>query len=360
MDFSAPKFSGLAVYTPGEQPKDKRYLKLNTNESPFPLSPRAQEALKRDDLADLRLYSDPESTELTAALAAHYGLCSDQVLVTNGSDEALAFAFLIFCQNKVRYPAISYGFYRSFASLARIEACEVELKEDFSIDPADYFDSDCPVVIANPNAPTGLALPRCAIEEILRRNPGQIVVIDEAYVDFGAESAVPLIARYPNLVVVGTFSKSRSLAGGRIGFALSSKDNIDALKRIKYSFNPYNVNRMSAIVAKAAVEDDAYFRACCAAVAATRERTKTALIERGFGVTDSKANFLFAAHPAIDGETLYLELKKRGVLVRFLKGERLRPYVRVSVGSDADMERFLAEVDAITASCPCLSAQNHV
>ena len=301
------------------------------------------------EAGQLQLYSDPTMKALTEAMAATLGVTPAQVLMVNGSDEALNFAFWAFCDetHPIAYPAISYGFYSVFAALHHIPAKEIPLRKDFSIDYRDYCGLGCAIVIANPNAPTGLALPLCEIEEIVKSNPDHPVIIDEAYVDFGAESAIALLPKYPNLMVVGTFSKSRSLAGARLGFAVASPEMIADLNVIKYSTNPYNVNRMTAAAGLATLAHNDEAMANCRTVAATRERVKTQLRELGFTVTDSKANFLFAAHPTVSGEALYQGLRARGILVRHFSTPAIANYNRITVGTDAEMDALIAAIREI-------------
>ncbi len=346
--FFSARHAALDAYVPGEQPRDRKYIKLNTNESPFPPHPAVAEAVAAE-AGQLQLYSDPTMKALSEAMAATLGVTPAQVLMVNGSDEALNFAFWAFCDetHPIAYPAISYGFYSVFAALHHIPAREIPLREDFSIDYRDYCGLDCAIVIANPNAPTGLALPLCEIEEIVKSNPDHPVIIDEAYVDFGAESAIALLPKYPNLMVVGTFSKSRSLAGARLGFAIAAPEMIADLNTIKYSTNPYNVNRMTAAAGLATLAHNDEAMANCRTVAATRERVKTQLREMGFDVTDSKANFLFAAHPAVSGESLYQALRERGILVRHFSTPAIANYNRITVGTDAEMDALIAAIREI-------------
>ncbi|MBQ7336974.1 MAG: histidinol-phosphate transaminase [Clostridia bacterium] len=349
--FFSPKHAALDAYVPGEQPRDRKYIKLNTNESPFPPHPAVAEAVAME-AGQLQLYSDPTMKALTEATAATFGVAPEQVLMVNGSDEALNFAFWAFCDEShpIAYPAISYGFYSVFCALHHIPAKEIPLREDFSIDYRDYCGIGCAVVIANPNAPTGLALPLSRIEEIVKSNPDHPVIIDEAYVDFGAESAVSLLPRYPNLIVIGTFSKSRSLAGARLGFAIASPEIIRNLNTIKYSTNPYNVNRMTAAAGIATLAHNDVAMANCRTIAATRERVKTALRALGFTVTDSKANFLFAAHATLGGEELYKQLRSRGILIRHFSTPAIANYNRITVGTDDEMDTLIAAIRDILAS----------
>ena len=346
--FFSARHASLDAYVPGEQPRDRKYIKLNTNESPFAPHPAVVEAVAAE-AGQLQLYSDPTMKALTEAAAATFGVNADQVLMVNGSDEALNFAFWAFCDEShpIAYPAISYGFYSVFAALHHIPAKEIPLREDFSIDYHDYCNLDCAIVIANPNAPTGLALPLCEIEEIVKSNPDHPVIIDEAYVDFGAESAIALLPKYPNLMVVGTFSKSRSLAGARLGFAIAAPEMIADLNVIKYSTNPYNVNRMTAAAGLATLAHNEEAMANCRTIIATRERVKDELRSLGFTVTDSRANFLFAAHPHVSGEALYQGLRERGILVRHFSSPAIANYNRITVGTDAEMDALLAAIREI-------------
>jgi histidinol-phosphate aminotransferase len=344
--FFSQKYASLVPYTPGEQPKDQVFIKLNTNESPFPPSPRAQ-AKAREAAENLHLYSDPECRTLVQAAAKTWGVAEDEILFTNGSDEILNFAFMAFCDRGVVFPDITYGFYRVYAKLNGVPFTEIPLKEDFSIDIRDYCGVHKTVFIANPNAPTGLCLPLSDIETIVKSNPDTVVVIDEAYIDFGGESAVPLIHKYDNLLVTQTFSKSRSMAGARLGLGIGSKALIRDLNTIKYSTNPYNINRMTMAAGIGALEDDAYFRNNCRAITENRAWTAGRLTELGFTLTNSVTNFLFARHDAISGKALYSKLREQGILVRHFDTPRLTDYVRITVGSRSQMEAFVAAVIAI-------------
>ncbi len=347
--FLSQRLSSLTEYVPGEQPKDKKYIKLNTNESPFPPSPKVIEAVDSDAVGDLRLYSDPEAKSLKEEIALYYGVDAKNVFVSNGSDEVLNFFFMAFCdgENKVAFPDISYGFYKVFANLYGIDYEEVPLKEDFSIDINDYINKKRHIVIANPNAPTGLALSLADIEMIVQANPDNIVVIDEAYVDFGAQSAIELIKKYSNLLVVQTFSKSRSLAGARLGFAIADEEIIKDLEKIKYSTNPYNVNRLTQIMGCASIKDREYFSKNCSVIAQNREYTIAKLRELGFFVTDSKANFVFASSDRISGKELYLKLRKRGILVRHFDKDAISQFNRITIGTKEDMIKLISAIEEI-------------
>jgi len=347
--FMQKRLLSLKEYVPGEQPQDKKYIKLNTNESPYPPSPKAVEAIGRDALCDTRLYSDPESKKLKEAIALVYGVDASNVFVSNGSDEVLNFFFMAFCddEKKVCFPDISYGFYKVFGDLYSLDYETVPLCEDFSVNPADYEAKGKNIVIANPNAPTGLALGLDAIERIVRSNPDHIVVIDEAYVDFGAQSATELTKKYDNLLVVQTFSKSRSLAGARLGFAIANEGIIKDLEKIKYSTNPYNVNRLTQLLGTEAILDREYFDSCRTAIIEAREYTIKELRRLGFEVLDSKANFVFAQSDKIEGAQLYAQLKEKGILVRHFNGGRISNFNRITIGTPDDMRALISAIEEI-------------
>ncbi len=346
--FFSNKFSDLEAYVPGEQPKDMQYIKLNTNESPFPPSESVVRAAE-EEAGRLNLYSDPECTPLVAKLAELYGVDRSMVITTNGSDEVLNFAFMAFSDSDhpIAFPDITYGFYPVFAKLSGIPYTEIPLREDFSIDPADYIGRGTNIVIANPNAPTGIALSLSTIEKIVATNPDNVVIIDEAYVDFGAESAISLVSRYDNLLVTGTFSKSRSLAGARLGFGIASEAIIRDLNTIKYSTNPYNVNRMTMLAGYRALCDNEYYMNNCKTVMENREYTKSALEALGFTVLPSKANFLFASSEKISGELLYKKLKERGILVRHFSKEKIKDFNRITIGTREQMQTFICKTAEI-------------
>lgn len=347
--FLSERFMQLREYVPGEQPQDRQYIKLNTNESPYPPSPEVIECLRREACADLRLYPDPDGSALRRKLAALYQVRTENILITNGSDEALSFAFMAYCDAEcgVVFPDISYGFYRVFADLYALRCRCIPLREDFTICPEDYENVGATVVIANPNAPTGLALPAAAIEEIVRRNPENVVVVDEAYVDFGGESVIPLTKKYDNLLVIQTFSKSRSLAGARLGYAVGNASLIADLNRLRNSTNPYNVNRMTLAAGEAAIDSQSYYDANCIRIMETRERTAAALRELGCTVLPSCTNFLFVESARTDGATLYRQLREKGILVRHFDAPRIRNFVRITIGTPDDMQRTTEAVRAI-------------
>lgn len=342
--FLKEAYRTLEAYVPGEQPRDKGYVKLNTNESPYPPAPAVVEALNKKDMEQLRLYSDPTGKALREKIAAANGLSWENVVLTNGSDEILNFAFMAYSGDGVAFPDISYGFYSVFAQLHGARYQTIPLKEDFSLDYLDYCGLGKMVVIANPNAPTGLAISLAQIMAILESNRDHVVVIDEAYVDFGGESAAKLIGDFDNLLVTQTFSKSRSMAGARLGFGLASKGIADDLEKLRYSTNPYNIDRLTLRLGEAAMDSGEYYIKNCQEIAKTRAYTKTALEKLGFEVLPSLGNFLFAKHPSLDGKGLYLELKDRGVLVRHFSAPRICQYNRITIGTRQEMDCFLEAV----------------
>ena len=347
--FFSAQLKNLAPYTPGEQPQDQQYVKLNTNESPYPPSAGVIAALNDKEAADLRLYSDPECKELKKALAGYYGVEPENIYVGNGSDEALNFAFLSYATDGrgVAFADITYGFYPVFADLYHIPVQIVPLKPDFSIDPKDYYGLNKTIVIANPNAPTGLALSRDEMEEIIKANPDSVVVLDEAYVDFGAESCVELTKTYPNLLVVQTYSKSRSMAGARLGYAIGNAELIRDLETVKFSTNPYNVNRLTLRAGVQAIAEQDYYTENCKKIMATRAYTKEKLEALGFTVLDSRSNFLFASKPGTDGGAIYRGLKERGVLVRHFDKDPIRDYNRITIGTPEQMDIFLNKLEEL-------------
>ena len=346
--FLSHKHEKLVPYTPGEQPKDMKYIKLNTNESPYPPSEKAiKEASKEAEL--LRLYPDPECTLLREDIAAYYGVEKENVVLSNGSDEILNFAFIAYGDNNhpFVFPDITYGFYNVFCAVNNIPYEEIPLSEDFTIDFDKYCAVNKNIVIANPNAPTGIFAPLSEIERVAKTNPDNIVIVDEAYVDFGGESAIPLTKKYDNIIVIQTFSKSRSMAGGRLGFAVASQAICTDLNTIRYSINPYNINRMTMAAGRSAICDNEYFEKNRQEIIKTREKTAASLREMGFSLTDSKTNFLFAKSDRISGEDLYKKLRENGILVRHFTGERIREYNRITIGTPEDMEAFIDTVKEI-------------
>lgn len=331
---------GLTPYVPGEQPKLDNLVKLNTNEHPYGPSPKALEAIRAATGDSLRLYPDPNADALKAALARRHGLQPKQIFVGNGSDEVLAHAFMALLKQDrpLWFPDISYSFYPVYCGLYDIAHRMIPLAEDFSIRADDYLpqggERPGAIIFPNPNAPTGRLLPLAAVECIVAGNPDAVVLVDEAYVDFGGESAIGLIDRYPNLLVVHTFSKSRSLAGLRVGFAAGHADLIEALERVKNSFNSYPLDRLAIAGAVASVEDEAFFQESCRKVIATRERLVADMRALGFEVLPSAANFIFARHPQRDGAELTAELRKRAIIVRHFKAARIDQFMRITIGTD--------------------------
>lgn len=348
--FLSEKYATLTPYVPGEQPRDMKYVKLNTNESPFPPSPRVVAAAEYE-AGRLNLYSDPECTELKIAAAKLYGVEPKNVLPVNGSDEILYFAFLAFGDrdNPFAFADISYGFYPVYARFCEVPSREIPLKDDFSLDYRDYLGIAEHVLIANPNAPTGVCIPVWQIEEIVRSNPDRVVIIDEAYIDFGGESCVPLVNKYDNLLVIQTFSKSRSLAGARLGFGIGCEALIRDLNTVKYSINPYNVNRMTQAAGVAAIKDDAYYVENAKTIMQIRAEATQQLRALGFTVLPSCANFVFAKSDRVGGEELYQTLKSRGVLVRHLSKERIKDFCRITIGTREQMEILLKNIQEILA-----------
>ena len=348
----------LVPYVPGEQPKLARLVKLNTNENPFGPSPRALAAIAAASGDALRLYPDPDATALKTAIADYYGVQNDQVFVGNGSDEVLAHLFLGFFRKNapLLFPDITYSFYKVYCGLYQIDYRTVPLRDDFSIDLTDYISGNTSgkhahnggIIFPNPNAPTGRPLPLADIEALLQRNTDSLVVVDEAYVDFGGETAIALVDRYPNLLVTQTLSKSRSLAGLRIGLAVGQRPLIEGLERIKNSFNSYPLDRLAIAAGTAAFEDREWFEQCRDAIVASREALAAALRERGFEVLPSAANFLFARHPQHKGEKLAAGLRAEGVIVRhFPRPERIADFLRITIGTEAQHEALLSALDPL-------------
>lgn len=356
--FFSKRHSGLVPYTPGEQPKGRKFIKLNTNESPFPPAPKVEKAAS-DAARSLNLYSDPECRKLTEAVAKKYGLEYENVLMTNGSDEILNFAFAAFGDDDrpFVFPDITYGFYPVFAEINHVPYSTVPLLTDFTIDHKAYVGINKNIVIANPNAPTGIMMSLEKIEEIVKSNPKNVVIIDEAYIDFSDKnssgipenSAVNLINKYDNLLVTMTFSKSRSMAGARLGFGLGSPELIADLNTIKYSTNPYNINSMTQAAGLAVIENDKYYEYNCKKIIENREFTTEAMIGEGFKVLPSASNFIFAKADWMSGTELYDELRKEGILVRHFDSERLKPYLRITIGSREEMEQLIKTVRKIKA-----------
>ena len=341
---------GLHPYVPGEQPKHRQFIKLNTNESPYPCSPDAIDAMHQAVSDDLRLYPDPNAEKLKQSVADFYGVDAENVFVGNGSDEVLAHAFvgLLKQPGKLLYPDISYSFYPVYCNLFGIDAIPVALNESFAIDPKDYRQENGAIIFPNPNAPTGIALSLDEVRDILDHNPASPVLVDEAYIDFGAETAISLIADYPNLLVVQTLSKSRSLAGIRVGFAVGDAALIEGLERVKNSFNSYPIGQIEQAGATAAIKDKKHFEKCCQQIISTRERVSGLLLDLGFEVLPSSANFVFAKPlDNVNAEDLYRSLKEQCVLVRYFNKPRISDYLRITIGTDQEMDVFLDRLKEI-------------
>ena len=348
--FLSKNYEKLVPYTPGEQVNEK-VIKLNTNESPFPPSPRVKEVLSENVIDKLNLYSDPELKELRKAIAEQFDVTPDMVFCGNGSDDVLAFAIMGFCGagGKLCCPEISYGFYPVYADIFGVELEQIPLKDDFAIDVNDYIGKGKNIVIANPNAPTGLLIELEDVEKIVVSNPDNLVIMDEAYIAFGGTSCMELVKKYDNLLVTRTFSKSHSLAGLRVGFGIGSKEIIDDLNKLKYSFNPYNLNTLSIKAAAAAIADNEYYNGNIAKIIENREKTTAQLKELGFECTDSKANFIFASHNKIPAAQIASELRKRKILVRYFNKAKIDNYLRITVGSADEMQALVNAIKEITA-----------
>lgn len=347
--FWSPIVATLKPYVAGEQPRIQNLTKLNTNENPYGPSPKAIAAMQAAVADSLKLYPDPSALALRQSIARFYGVEADEVFVGNGSDEVLAHAFVALLNHEqpLLYPDITYSFYPTYCRLFGIEAVEIPLKDDFTIDLADYARPAGAIILPNPNAPTGIGLPLAAIEKLVAEHPDQPVVVDEAYIDFGGESAIPLTKKYDNLLVVHTLSKSRSLAGLRVGYAIGQRPLIDALERVKDSFNSYPLDRVAQAGAAAAVDDRAWFDETRGKVIETRERVTGALRQRGFEVLPSQANFVFARHPDHSGEALAKGLRDRAVLVRHFAKPRISDFLRITIGTPEECDRLIAAVEEI-------------
>lgn len=347
--FIKERYRGFASYTPGEQPEGPGYIKLNTNESPYPPAPSVVRALNDVEMESLRLYPDPTGSKLKKKIAALCDVDTENVFLSNGSDDILNFAFLAFNDDddELVIPDVTYGFYEVLAGLHGIKHSTMPLADDMMIDWKRYCGIEKNIVIPNPNAPTGIALAVNEIEEIARTNPDHVVLVDEAYIDFGAETSVPLIKKYDNILVSQTFSKSRSFAGGRLGFAIADSEIIKDLEMIQYSTNPYNVSTLSLILAEAAVDADDYYRRNLAKIAEMREYATVRLQQLGFAVLPSSANFVLVRHDSMSGECLYKALKEKGVLVRYFGTERIEDYVRITIGSKDQMDVLFEKLKEI-------------
>lgn len=333
----------LEPYVPGEQPQIDGLIKLNTNESPYPPSPEVVKLMTADAIERLRLYPDPNSKKLKATIAHYYSVKAEQVFVGNGSDEVLALAFMAFFQQQkpLLFPDISYSFYPAYCKLFSINAELIPLREDFTIDLGDYARANGGIIFPNPNAPTSIGKPLAEIEQLLQQNTDSVVIVDEAYIDFGGTTAISLVDKYPNLLVVQTLSKSRALAGARVGFAIGHPDLVNGLDRIKNSFNSYPLDRLAEAATVAAFEDEAYFQACRSKIIATRQWTVTELEALGFQVLPSQANFVFAKPKANNAAALAQTLREHKILVRYFNAPRINEFLRITIGTDEQMQQLI-------------------
>lgn len=344
----SPLVNRLHPYVPGEQPQDRKYIKLNTNENPYPPSPKVLRKVQASVDEELRLYPDPQALALRSSIATAFGMGRKNIFVGNGSDEVLALAFMAFFTGKapIQFPEISYSFYPVYCNLLGIEAKTIALKPDFSLDFAAFSNDSGGIIFPNPNAPTGRIAALTEIESLLKHNPHAVVVVDEAYIDFGGTSAASLVGLYPNLLIVQTFSKSRSLAGMRVGYALGDTGLIEALQRVKDSFNSYPLDRLAQIAATEAMEDAIYFNNIRRKIIETRDRTSKRLQGLGFKVIPSQANFVFTRHSRFQGEALYKALKVGGILVRHFNKPGIDQYLRISIGTDEEMNTLIDRLPA--------------
>lgn len=356
--FISEKYKNIQGYVMGEQPKDKKYIKLNANESPYPPSPKALASATKEKMLSQKLYADPHNTELTQAIAECYRVSPQQIFTDGGSDVILGYLIHLFNDENhpVCFPDVTYSFYKVCAETFGIPYEEIPLRSNFTVDVEDYVSCGKNIILANPNAPTGLVLPPEQIERIVRTNPNNLVVIDEAYVDFGNQTCIPLVNKCHNLVVVHTLSKSRGLAGARVGYAISSKEIVADLNAMKASFNPDSISTLSQCAGAAAVKDDAYMREVAARIIKTRDYTRTALLNLGFQVTESHTNFLFASPPYLSAAEYTEKLRENGILVRYYAAPRIDRYVRITIGSDEQMREVLACTRKILAEYKYSSA----
>lgn len=347
--FWSRTIQNINPYTPGEQPRDKKYIKLNTNENPYPPSSKVLEAIKQETGRDIRLYPDPNSTRLKEAISDAYNVDIREIFVGNGSDEVLAFCFPAFfnANDTIAFPEITYSFYPVYADLFRIMYKAIPMNEDFTINLSFISDDVRGILLANPNAPTGIAIGLDRIENLLQRFADTLIIVDEAYVDFGGQSAIPLINHYNNLLVIQTFSKSRALAGLRVGYAIGNSGLIEALERVKNSFNSYTLDRIAQKAAAAAIKDREYTESVCRRIIKTREKVAAELIHMGFNVLPSQTNFLFVSHERFPAAELFLKLKEQGVLVRHFRKPMIENYLRITIGTDYEMELFIEKLKMV-------------
>lgn len=347
-------FRNIEPYVPGEQPQYSDKIKLNTNENPYPPSPGVQDVLYGTNIDDLKLYPDPNANELIQAIADYYGVKKDMVFTGIGSDDVLAMCFMSFFNSgkPILFPDITYSFYPVWANLFGVKYRTMPLDSSFHIKKEDYFVENGGIIFPNPNAPTGVEMPLCDIEEIIRNNRNSVVIIDEAYVDFGAKSALPLVEKYNNLVVVQTFSKSRSLAGLRIGFAIANRELISVLNSVKNSYNSYTMNTLTIKAGAAAIKDDKYFKSCCAKIISTREAAKIKLKKLGFEFNNSKSNFIFAKHKSVKAVDIFNALRKKHIFVRYFNQPKIDNYLRITVGTDEEMQALTDFLEAYLKNQP--------
>lgn len=347
--FLVDEYKKMEPYIPGEQPKDKPYIKLNANETSVPPSPKVFEAISKSEIWAMSYYTDPHCHEFRKTVAKVYNVKEEEVFVGNGADEVLSFCLMSFFRPGMRiyFPDITYGFYRTYAKTYRLDMVEIPVKEDLSIDIEDYMDVDGDIIFANPNNPTGLMVPVKDIERLVKANPERMVIIDEAYVDYAEESCLPLAVKYSNLVVIRTFSKSRNMAGAHIGFAVASKEIISDMNTIKFTFNPFNINSITMAAGIASLKDKEYLKECVSNTIAVRESTKKELEKIGFVVIPSKANFLYVHHKKIDSSYLCTKLKEKGILTRHFADERLKKYLRITIGTKSEMTIVLIAIKEI-------------
>lgn len=347
--FLVDEYKDMEPYVPGEQPKDKPYIKLNANETSMPPSPKVFEAISKAEIWNMSYYADPHCHEFRRAVAEVYGVTEDEVFVGNGADEVLSFVLMSFFRRgmKIYFPDITYGFYRTYAKTYGLDMEEIPVKDDFSIDINDYMNLEGDIIFANPNNPTGLTVPVADIEKLVRKNPNRMVIVDEAYADYFTESCIGLATKYPNLVVVRTFSKSRNMAGTHIGFAIASKDIVSDMNKIKFSFNPFNLNSVTMAAGIAAVKDTDYLKECVNTIIKNRKWFTRELENIGFDVIPSKANFVFCYHKNVESEELCRKLKEEGILTRHFADERLKKYLRITIGTRQEMMAVVIAIKEI-------------
>lgn len=347
--FLVDEYKDMEPYVPGEQPKDKPYIKLNANETSMPPSPKVFEAISKSEIWNMSYYADPHCHEFRQAVADVYHVNEDEVFVGNGADEVLSFCLMSFFRRgmKIYFPDITYGFYRTYAKTYGLDMVEIPVKDDLGIDIEDYMNVDGDIIFANPNNPTGLMVPVKDIERLVKADSKRMVIIDEAYIDYADESCLPLATKYPNLVVVRTFSKSRNMAGTHVGFAVASREIIEDMNKIKFSFNPFNLNSITMAAGIASVRDVDYLKECVKKTISVREKTKKQLEKLGFHVIPSKANFLFVSHDQVSSSQLCKALKEEGILTRHFADAKLNKYLRITMGTSDEMKVVMIAIKEI-------------